>query len=533
MVPREESTSAKGVRSQAGTSHERIPVDTSGGARPELVFGFVGPLGANLEEVGVALKEALAEVGYQVTPIRIIHLAADLPGFKKPSATAYDLLYSEKMDLGNEVRRKWGRGDALARLAIVGLRNARRVLSGEDSKPASGRAYVLHQLKHPSEVIALREVYGSRFILIAGYARRDIRVQALATKIANSEFAARDTPFRARAEELIGRDDYEADAPEGSDKLGQNVRNAFPLADVFVDTNNLPVMRDSLRRLVRLLFGYVVHTPSRDEQGMFFAKAAAVRSASLARQVGAAITTQTGELLTTGTNEVPRALGGLYWEGDSDDARNFQQKQDASDKYRSLLLMDVLMALRKREWLGPKYQDMEMGDLTKAALEITTPPLLHSTRLADIMEYVRECHAEMAAITDAARRGVPLSGGTLYVTTYPCHECARLIVAAGILRVVFIEPYAKSLVSELYSDSISDDARNSSGVKVSFEPFVGVAPRRYMDLFEKREDRKDKDGRVPEWVGSTARLRVPGLTDAYIDAELFAIQGFIPKVSAI
>jgi cytidine deaminase len=75
-------------------------------------------------------------------------------------------------------------------------------------------------------------------------------------------------------------------------------------------------------------------------------------------------------------------------------------------------------------------------------------------------------------------------------------------VAAGIQRVVYIEPYPKSLAPELYLDSIAVDQRRpkvftGAGVTgyVSFESFVGVAPRQYMDCFLMGE-RKTKEGDV-------------------------------------
>lgn len=54
-------------------------------------------------------------------------------------------------------------------------------------------------------------------------------------------------------------------------------------------------------------------------------------------------------------------------------------------------------------------------------------------------------HAEMFAITDAARRGLSVRDATLYCTTFPCHMCARHIIASGIRKVVYIEPYPKSM----------------------------------------------------------------------------------------
>ncbi|MBF4218320.1 deaminase, partial [Vibrio anguillarum] len=83
-------------------------------------------------------------------------------------------------------------------------------------------------------------------------------------------------------------------------------------------------------------------------------------------------------------------------------------------------------------------------------------------------------HAEMDAIVSLARSIRQSSVGmTLYSTTYPCHNCARHIVAAGILRVVYIEPYEKSLALKLHDDALTD----ANGThKVVLVPFEGVSP---------------------------------------------------------
>lgn len=49
-------------------------------------------------------------------------------------------------------------------------------------------------------------------------------------------------------------------------------------------------------------------------------------------------------------------------------------------------------------------------------------------------------HAEANTITNAARVGTPLAGSTLVVTHFPCMDCARAIVQAGIVKVVVPEP---------------------------------------------------------------------------------------------
>jgi deoxycytidylate deaminase len=100
----------------------------------------------------------------------------------------------------------------------------------------------------------------------------------------------------------------------------------------------------------------------------------------------------------------------------------------------------------------------------------------------------------MEAILSASRSGKgSLVGAVLYTTTFPCHNCARHIVAAGISRVYFIEPYPKSLAHDLHPDSIALDERESA--KVVFAQYEGVAPKNVFKLFQHGRDRK-RDGRV-------------------------------------
>ena len=58
-------------------------------------------------------------------------------------------------------------------------------------------------------------------------------------------------------------------------------------------------------------------------------------------------------------------------------------------------------------------------------------------------------HAEANAITKIARSGNNSDGATLYVTTSPCIECAKLIIQAGIRRVIYGEKYRYRLESWL------------------------------------------------------------------------------------
>lgn len=218
---------------------------------------------------------------------------------------------------------------------------------------------------------------------------------------------------------------------------------------------------------------------------MYVAHAASLRSAELGRQVGAAIALTSGDVIATGTNEVPAFGGGHYWPSSLEnrpDNREFRQGKDQSDEDRRLLAAEVFDNFKAAGWI-PKA--------TTASEEEIYAGLANSS-LPDITEFGRAVHAEMSAVTDAARRGVATIGTTMYVTTFPCHTCARHIVAAGIHRLVFIEPYPKSRATKLHSDVLATpDSPPGDSDRVAFEPFIGVAPRQYIQAFTMRVRKQD------------------------------------------
>ena len=136
----------------------------------------------------------------------------------------------------------------------------------------------------------------------------------------------------------------------------------------------------------------------------------------------------------------------------------------------------------------------------------------------DLLEFGRIIHAEMSAITDAARLGIEIKDSTIYCTTFPCHICAKHIVAAGLDTVVFLEPYPKSYARELHSDSIEIEGSDEIS-KVKFIPFMGISPLRYRDFFEKGR-RKDKGtGKIVRWAGGIGVPIVEIYHPVYINLE--------------
>jgi dCMP deaminase len=64
-------------------------------------------------------------------------------------------------------------------------------------------------------------------------------------------------------------------------------------------------------------------------------------------------------------------------------------------------------------------------------------------------EICRGLHAEQNAIIQAARHGITVAGGTIYVTHQPCITCAKMIINAGIVRVVCADTYPDELALEM------------------------------------------------------------------------------------
>lgn len=473
--------------------------------KPELVFGIVAPVGtAAVFFADEILKSALAARAYEVEVVRVSDFLQGLNIETPPvTGTSEFQRVSTLMDRGNRLREATI-GGALS-LFVASTINAQRPADGPASQ-MKGKAFVLHQLKHPDEVEWLRRIYGSAFHLVGVYCPRAKRFERLTVDRGMTEDEAR---------QVISRDEGEI-APSG-----QQLRNSFHLADLFVEFHghdDKESAESKVERFLDLLFGTRILTPTLKEYGMFLAHAAAMRSADLSRQVGAAILTGDGEVLSLGTNDVPRYGGGLYWPGKGD-ARDFVRGFDSNEIRKRETLREIL------EKIEPKWD--ELGEAERDELLKSRTAQLSTTRVMNLTEFGRAVHAEMEAISASVRIGVSLKGATLFTTTFPCHNCAKHIVASGLKRVIYVEPYPKSLALDLHGDSIAldEDGAEPTDDRVWFERFIGVSPRRYVQLFStvteegRRLKRKDAEGYLKM---DSFGLRLSSLPYSYVEREAIA-----------
>ena len=156
---------------------------------------------------------------------------------------------------------------------------------------------------------------------------------------------------------------------------------------------------------------------------------------------------------------------------------------------------------------------------------------MQASKIGDLTEYGRVVHAEMEALLFCARNAVDARDATLYTTTFPCHNCAKHIIAAGIGKVVYVEPYPKSKAIDFHDDAITQEESANSHM-VAFVPFVGIGPRKFFDLFSMRLSagfelvRKKQDGSVFNWQREDGYARMQMLPYSYLEKETRATKIF-------
>jgi deoxycytidylate deaminase len=504
---------------------------------PELVIGIAGPIGVDLDKIAESLSGALSDVSYTS---ELLKLTAEMERFP---VSRGDLLpeieewkgsdtfntYMRKMSQANALRKQYDDPAVLARIALdtIQLRRENHPF-GSRNKVILRRAYIVRQLKRPEEVALLRKVYGRQFVLVSAYAPEALRKDRLCDRLKKElSTGLSDAEIAHYADRLIERD-----ASEEDESLGQQLRDTFHLADVFIDGLNKQEMDAKIARFIAALFGRNDISPSKDEYGMYAAKSASLRSADLSRQVGAALFTPDGELVTQGCNEVPKAFGGTYWDLEQPDHRDIKKGQDPNEVHKRLILREVIERFRRRGYLSDELlelgSDFEIVDALIAKGSADRPAgALANARITDLTEYGRVVHAEMLAVCDAARLGRSIKGTTLYVTTFPCHNCTKHILASGVKRVVYMEPYPKSRAKDLHPDEIEIEAESKD--RVSFVPFIGISPFRYRDVFQKQR-RKRADGQADDWYRGQRAPMIDFVLPTYTYSEDWALAPLIGEL---
>lgn len=467
-------------------------------AANEFVFAVVGHVGSGTSEIAMALKGLLSASSggsFDVEILKAREVIRDwaVSANLEPPTTQDNNLATVRalQDLGDKMRLDTKDYAAVAKQLILKIRRIRAEKTGIEDPGESAvrpdgkhRAYILDSIRHPAEVQLLRHVYQEAFVLVGVVCEENTRLTRLTKKYTNAG--------TAEATKLMQRD------AKAAEKHGQRVSDAFHMSDFFVDNtadrfvdgepNPDWDINDGLSRLIKIIRGSEVTPPTMAETAMFHADGAARRSACLSRQVGAALVDSHGGLISTGANEVPRAGGGVYGE-------RFDEKEDhrcafrktgrycSNTREQNAIVDELVEEIPELKGLGAARKDSVKAEI-------------RGGRVGDLLEFSRAIHAEIGALLSAGREGSSTAGCRLFVTTFPCHYCARGILAAGVDEVQFIEPYPKSRALALHADAITVSRNgwkppSDGGSKVLFHPFTGITPRLYRRAFLKDRELKD------------------------------------------
>jgi deoxycytidylate deaminase len=503
----------------------------------ELIIGLAGPIGCGIGSVVDGLKERLSERGYtHVVHIKLSKFLETVQqeGLASSWATSNScspklMRYRSLQEAGKDLRVKTKNPAILAEYAAqeIALDRNRRHREVNDGMQSVGPiipgrvAYLIDQVKRPEEVQLLRAIYRNLFYVVGISRVNDRRIDELVKE-------------QVRSDEAQGLIDI--DRLEGQEG-GQQLDKTLHLADYFIrnDAATFEEKKRKLNRFLDMIHGDKSVTPTDAEQGMYAAYSASLRSACLSRQVGAAIASQTGEVIATGCNDVPKAGGGLYSASSaSSDMRciHMDGRKCFNDMHKRQLQRDVATAV-----------DNVLKNLSSGAVNLSAEDkqelvtaIYETTRIKDLIEFSRSVHAEMDAIVALARIGsVGLNGATLYTTTYPCHNCARHIVAAGIMKVFYIEPYEKSLAKDLHKDSIAFEVEETQGQqprRVEFLHYEGVSPRQFHSVF-RAVGRKNSDGKYTPIRVYDADKALPEYLDSYQDFESKAVEHLVAEMEKL
>lgn len=491
----------------------------------ELVIGLVGYAGAGCSTTAKRLSVLLQLQNYTLHIIKLSDLIErffDL-SLEPPSdddMNAGDSRFRRActlQDFGDEIRNSHHH-HAVAALTIKEIIRAR----GEVPPGSQRIAFILDSIKHVEEVHLLRNVYGSSFRLLAVHCDRKKRENRLIGAVKEQKKYSGVPSIEVLS--YMDRDEKDQRYDHG-----QQVRDAFHLADFFLD-NNLgsqdgSALTNDLERFVNLILGSGLIRPNKSERAMYHAYAAAFQSSCLSRQVGSALMASDGSILATGTNDVPRFGGGVYDEDSKPDNRCVAWEWNGNDetfvgchnqRRKELLRRDIAA------WLAEEFtkdiaeaahplpeSGMDTAQRARQETEVSIKALFAKSEarmgempgIGSLIEYSRSIHSEMNTLFSAARNGMPTVGTVLFCTTYPCHNCARHLVTAGVRSVYYIEPYVKSLAIELHYDAITTHSADGGVAeaggqndKMLLAPFTGVGPRLFQEVFKKDLELKAADG---------------------------------------
>lgn len=445
-MPTKNKAANRNGRQESGAAVGADLIGEKGYGRPNLVIGLTGPFGSGCTTMRAVLEQEFQFYSFKVSDDIRTEVDAEKKAIDKGKPGWRRVLQEHGDERRKEDIGYW----------------VNKVIRRIDEARLGKGPIVIDGLRNSLEVEEIRKIY-PRFFLVAVCAPKDERWNRV-------------------------REDYKGDSREFDDDdrrdqnedfvWGQSVQKCVDDADyVYYNSERLVVnltgceepdtsrierkFTSTAKDFVPVMIGEKQHRdPKVEEIQIAAAYAQSHSSTCLKRHVGAVITVSRND------QEFPVSMG--Y----NENPPNVRTCKSECACYKDEDMISKLRA-RGREIYCPKcgkkhtelhepWNCMKCGTNLKA--------WLHPNRN---MELCTAIHAEERAILSLGDRSA--EGGTLYVTTFPCFQCARLILDAGIKNIVYVEAYP---VKE------TEVFLRTSGVE-RISPFSGFTARAFFRVFPK------------------------------------------------
>jgi deoxycytidylate deaminase len=407
-----------------------------------VILGFTGPLGSGCTYISQEVANNAGLFWYSLS--QPIHEEADRRDHK---IHTFEILQS----IGDEFRKMHG-ADYLAVQAC----------SQADEKwaenPEAFEGIVLDGIRNSREVDHLRQF--PNFFLFAVHASAEIRLKRL-----------------LRVGKVSSEDEFRsADKRDAQEKWlhGQQVKECTDRADViFNNENDIAeaasgqkkeyIRKDFIHPYVELIQKLLLreaapeHQPTIDETLMTMAYAASKRSRCVKRKVGAIVANKFSNAISAGFNDVPEGVKPCVFDPELNGCLRDKLQEESGAKINNCPKCGTLIKLPFKCFYcqteipifskhckcghDPEIEYICENSGCKTNIFEEFVPGAQAER-GKLLDMCRSLHAEENALLYLARdgSGVPAEG-VLYTTTFPCNLCANKIVAAGISKVVYAEPY--------------------------------------------------------------------------------------------
>lgn len=408
---------------------------------PRTIIGFTGAFGSGCTTAAKHLRDAR-----QFSMIRLSD--ALRKSWKK--SHKHEASRVQLQRLGDDLRRKYHSG-ILVELAL-------KDLAGKGALPDT---IVLDGIRNVAEIQYLRNRFGYAFTLVAILASFDARWDRIESTYTDNGLGLSD---------FI--EDDKRDKNEETE-YGQQVELCVDQADILID-NSISVsttkFKAKILEYVDLATGEKPRGARQSEILMNIAFSSSHSSKCIKRHVGAVIADPTGQVVSAGYNENPLGTNPCV-----------EEPEYNNQCFRDIIRNKHFKSLSEKNARCPvcgKPIKFEQGppwrctECAKKGLKTNLESFFFPDRA---LNWCTAVHAEVWAILAAGERA---RSGVLYTTTLPCAQCAEKIVQAGILKVVFTDPYPDAYGVE----------RLKLGA-VELEQFEGVRSSSFERIFARKTPR--------------------------------------------